>query len=124
MRKPLVLTAMLFFVIVATALTYSDLGPTGTSAQQPAKADNPLDKDKPVKVQGCVSAANGMFSLTDGSGTVYRLAGDASKFPEHNGHKVEITGTITPPTSGQADSQPTLTVASIELVASSCTASQ
>ncbi len=121
MKRPLVLSAMLCFVICATALTYIDTGSTQsptTSTQQPGKADKPA-----TKVQGCVSAGNGAFNLTDGSGTIYRLAGDASKFPEHNGHKVEVTGTIAPPTSGQADSQPTLTVSAIELIASSCTAS-
>ncbi|HJX83263.1 MAG TPA: hypothetical protein VJ723_02835 [Candidatus Angelobacter sp.] len=117
MHKPFLLSAMFCFVICATALTYTDISSTQlpkTSTQEPGK------NDKPAKVQGCVSAANGAFSLTDGSGTIYKLAGDASKFPEHNGHKVEVTGTIAPATSGQAESQPTLTVASIQLIAPSC----
>jgi hypothetical protein len=117
MHKPFLLSAMFCFVICATALTYTDTPqPPKTSTQQPGK------NDKQAKILGCVSASNGAFSLTDGSGTIYKLAGDVSKFPEHNGHKVEVTGTIAPPTSGQADSQPTLTVAAIELIAPSCNA--
>jgi hypothetical protein len=123
MKSPLVLSGMLCFVICATALTYVDAGSTQspkTSTQQSGKSDKPADKQ--AKVQGCVSASNGAFYLTDGSGTIYKLAGDASKFPEHNGHKVEVTGTIAPPTSDQANAQPILTVSAIELIAPSCNA--
>ena len=121
MKSPFLLSGMLCFVVCATALTYVDAGSTQspkTATQQPGKSDKPADKQ--AKVQGCVSASNGAFNLTDGSGTIYKLAGDTSKFPEHNGHKVEVTGTIAPATSDQADSQPTLTVAAIELIAPSC----
>ena len=116
MRTPFVLPAMLCFVICATALTYTDMGATQTSPPA-AKAE------KAVKVQGCVSATNGNYNLTDTSGTIYRLAGDASKFNEHNAHEVEVTGTVAPSTSDQAGSQPTLTVSSIEPIAPSCNAS-
>jgi hypothetical protein len=105
---------MLCFVICAAALTYTDTGSTQTSPPQ----------GRAAKVLGCVSASNGNYNLTDGSGTIYRLAGDASKFNEHNAHKVEVTGTVTPSTSDQAGSQPTLTVASIQPIAPNCNASQ
>lgn len=114
---------MLCFVIFATAVTYTDAGSSRASVQQAAKPDKqPADKSAPSKVQGCVSAANGNFNLTDSSGTIYRMAGDTSKLVEFNGHKVEATGTITPPTSGQPNSQPILAVAAVQDVASNCNA--
>ena len=109
---------MLLFVICATFITFMSADSHQPSPQQPAKGD------KQAKVQGCVSEANAIFNLTDSSGTIYRLAGDASKFTEHNGHRVEVTGAITPSTSSQTDSQPTITVSSVQHIASTCNASQ
>jgi hypothetical protein len=126
MRNPFLLPAMLCFVIFATAVTYTDAGSSRASVQQSGKADKPAPAGKPVdqqgqsKVQGCLSVANGNFNLTDGSGTIYRMTGDTSKLAEYNGHQIEATGAVTPPTSGQPDSQPTLTIASVQDVASTC----
>ncbi len=122
MRNPFLLPAMLCFVIFATAVTYTDAGSSRASIQQSAKPDKPAQKpaDPQANVRGCVSVANGNFNLTDGSGTVYHMAGDTSKFTEFNGHMVEVTGAVAPPTSGQPDSQPTVTVASVQDVASTC----
>ena len=121
MRNPFLLPAMLCFVIFATAVTYTDAGSGRASVQQPSKARNSTQKSADqAKVQGCVSVVNGNFNLTDGSGTTYRMAGDTSKFTEFNGHKVEVTGAVTPPTSGQPDSQPTVAVASVQDIASTC----
>jgi hypothetical protein len=116
MRNPVVITALLYCLIGGAALADSH-----TERSQPPQTGK---ADKPAIVMGCVSAGNGSFKLTDGSGTNYQLAGDETKFTEHIGHRVEITGTITPSSSGQSGSQSTLTVASIKQIASTCNSSQ
>jgi hypothetical protein len=115
MKKTFVLSALLCCVLGGAAL-----GDSHTAPSQPPQTGK---ADKPAIVMGCVSAGNGSFKLTDGSGTNYQLAGDETKFTEHIGHRVEITGTITPSSSGQSGSQSTLTVASIKQIASTCNSS-
>jgi hypothetical protein len=45
-----------------------------------------------TSVQGCLSGSDGNYTLTDKSGTSYRLTGDTAKLSEHIGHEVKITG--------------------------------
>jgi hypothetical protein len=51
----------------------------------------------------------------------YPLGADTSKLSPHTGHRVEITGTFQPNTSGSA---PTLKVGALRMIAASCGASQ
>jgi Protein of unknown function (DUF5818) len=79
-------------------------------------------------VQGCLQGSNGTYTLTDKSGTTYQLAGDTSKFSEHVGHEVKITGTTASAdaTSSSMGSQaggaqqPTLTVQSMKHISKTC----
>ena len=44
-------------------------------------------------VEGCLSGSDGNYTLTDQTGTSYKLTGDTAKLSEHIGHEVKITGT-------------------------------
>ena len=56
----------------------SSMSETGTSANS---------------VEGCLSGSDGNYTLTDQTGTSYKLTGDTAKLSEHIGHEVKITGT-------------------------------
>jgi hypothetical protein len=56
----------------------SSMSETGTSANS---------------VEGCLSGSDGNYTLTDQTGTSYKLTGDTAKLSEHIGHEVKIAGT-------------------------------
>jgi hypothetical protein len=86
-----------------------------------------------TSVQGCLSGSDGNFTITDQSGTTYRLTGDTSKLTEHVGHEVKITGTTSADsaasgasgaagsTAGSAGASQELQVSSVKHIAKSCT---
>jgi hypothetical protein len=80
-------------------------------------------------VQGCLSMDDGMYTLSDPTGTAYRLTGDTSKLQAHVGHTIQVTGTVYDPNlakmqggamSAPADSHATLNVNSFKHIAASC----
>jgi Protein of unknown function (DUF5818) len=78
-------------------------------------------------VQGCLSGANGSYTLTDKNGMSYSLTGDTAKLSEHVGHEVKITGTASSgaaaPSSSQTGSsgtQQTLQVSSVKHISKTC----
>lgn len=46
-----------------------------------------------TSVEGCLSGANGSYTLTDNQGKTYQLTGDSAKLSKHVGHEVKVTGT-------------------------------
>jgi hypothetical protein len=50
-------------------------------------------------VSGCLSEANGQFTLTDQSGTSYDLTGKTAQLKSHVGHTIRVTGKVA--SSGQ-----------------------
>ncbi len=69
-------------------------------------------------IQGCLSAANGSFTLTqDGTNTMYTLIGMENQLKKHVGHEVAISGEITGGTgnagsvSAQGQTQPSTSAA-------------
>lgn len=75
-----------------------------------------------MSVHGCLSSAQGAFTLNeDGSGSIYKLAGQTEKLQAHIGHDVEVTGQ--PTTSGQAgDAGKSLNVEAVKMVSDHCNA--
>ena len=72
----------------------SDQNPTGStqSAQQPEKSQT-ATKDKSAQtVEGCLSGAANVFTLTDAKGKTYELMGDTSMLNDNVGHKVRLWG--------------------------------
>ena len=72
----------------------SDQNPTGStqSAQQPEKSQT-ATKDKSAQtVEGCLSGAANVFTLTDAEGKTYELTGDTSALNDNVGHTVRLRG--------------------------------
>lgn len=44
-------------------------------------------------ITGCLQYSNGHYRLTDNSGKVYQLSGEANQLTHHVGHQVAIAGT-------------------------------
>jgi len=83
-------------------------------------------KSSQTKVEGCLQGSNGNFTLTDSSGTTYRLQGDSSKLAEHVGHEVQITGGASEPSAAStgagasAVASQTLDVKSVRHISKTC----
>jgi hypothetical protein len=122
-----------------------------TQAPDPQGAAKSASKADSIVVEGCIqrgaagSAATGTtgtsgaspsaFMLTSAMkpagatastpiASSYRLDAVDSKLSPHVGHKVEISGTLQPPTSSSASSataSPTLKVDNVKMLAASCT---
>ena len=79
-------------------------------------------------VEGCLGGSDGNYTLTDQSGTSYRLTGDTAKLSEHIGHQVKVSGTKSSATAtGSSDtmgqtggSQQAIQVTSVKHVAKTC----
>ena len=78
-------------------------------------------------VEGCLSGANGKYTLTDKQGQSYDLTGDTSKLADHVGHEVKITGTAGEGSASSgsqmgntASGGMTLEVSSVKHVAKTC----
>ncbi len=79
-------------------------------------------------VQGCLQGSEGNYTLMADNGTTYQLQGDTSKFGEHVGHEVRITGSTMASSAGTPTStqtagtqqQPTLTVQELKHISKSC----
>jgi hypothetical protein len=97
----------------ATASTQSGMTPTSAGGDS---------------VQGCLSGADGSYTLTDQTGVSYRLTGDTAKLSEHIGHEVKISGTKSTATAtGASDTmgqtggaQQAIQVSSVKHVAKTC----
>jgi hypothetical protein len=116
-----------------TMLAIAGLCSTGAAfaAQTPAPATSPAPakakKEKPMKAApmaytGCVATGTkpNTFELKDATAAgstdkaTYDLKG--GKFKAHVGHKVEVTGTVTKPATGDS----VLAVKSTKMVAATC----
>jgi hypothetical protein len=132
--------------LTATATLAAQQPPPPASAQQPPPpASAPSSSDK-VVVTGCIqrgiqspvgtsgtapaAADASKFILTkaspvsDATATpkTFRLDAEDSQLTAHVGHKVEITGTLdAKPAPGDAAAPAKLKVASVKMVAASCT---
>ncbi len=134
--------------LTATATIAAQQPPAPPSAQQPpAPASAPSSSDK-VVVTGCIqrgiqspvgtTGAAGAAAAADASKFIltkaspasdatatpktYRLDADDSQLTAHVGHKVEVTGSIdAKPAAGDAAAPSKLKVASVKMIAASCT---
>ena len=103
--------------------------PAPTTSPAPAKTTTAAKKEKPMAMKaapaaytGCVAAGAkpNTFVLNDATAAgstdkaTYNLKG--GKFKGHVSHKVEVTGTVTKPATGDS----VLAVKSMKMVAASC----
>lgn len=131
--------------LTATATVAAQQPPPPAGAQQPPAASAPNSSDK-VVITGCIqrgiqspvgttgapgaaAADAAKFILTKASPVsnatatpkTFRLDAEDSQLTAHVGHKVEITGTLdAKPAPGDAAAPAKLKVASVKMVAASC----
>jgi hypothetical protein len=77
-------------------------------------------------VTGCLSQANGQYTLTSSKGMTYQLTGDSSVLANHVGHEIKVTGTesgagASANASGQTSANgPTIEVSSVKHISKTC----
>jgi len=116
--KKLLITTMLF------------LSCTWAIAQQRNDPSSQEGEKKVSTVQGCLSKSGSDYTLTDKSGTIYRLVGATSNLNDHVGHEVQVKGVKTAPTavseaasSNSGSPQYKLNVTDMKHISSTCSSS-
>lgn len=125
-------------ITVTGCVERAEQSPTGTSGTTGAASSMGMGEPKFVltNVEPSASGTAGTSgtSETPSIASKYRLDADDAKLEDHVGHKVEITGTVTPPPSAGESSEappssssnaasakaPKLKVDSVKMIASSC----
>ena len=90
MRYLQLLAVLLLAMVWGVAQDY----PSQTNSTQSSQA-NPVNAGGEQSVQGCLSGADGNYTLMVKNGTSFKLAGDTAKLAEHIGHEIKVTGTMT-----------------------------
>lgn len=112
----------------------SPRNPGSSTPSQAAQDQGATSAGGETTVQGCLSGANGSYTLNDNSGNTYQLTGDTSKLAEHVGHEIKVTGisaasatsagtsAATPATAEQSAgaSQQTLQISSVKHISKTC----
>jgi Protein of unknown function (DUF5818) len=109
----------------AVAQDSTPAGQNDSTQSTPAQSGASQAMASSQTIEGCLSSANGKYTLTDQQGTSYDLAGDTSKLANHVGHEVKITGTTSSgsdsnATSSGGSSGQTLQVSSMKHVSKTC----
>lgn len=89
MRYLQLLAVLLLAMVWGVAQDY----PSQTNSAQSSQA-NPVNAGGEQSVQGCLSGADGNYTLMVKNGTSFKLAGDTAKLAEHIGHEIKVTGTM------------------------------
>ncbi|MFZ0807531.1 MAG: hypothetical protein WAN03_15155 [Candidatus Sulfotelmatobacter sp.] len=126
--KHLMLLAVLFLGVTwVSAQTTSSQDPASGQSSQMSKTSQSNTASQ-TTVEGCLSSANGSYTLTDSQGKAYQLMGDSAKLSKHVGHEVKITGTES--AAGSASSNPSgmaggsqmsIEVSSLKHISKTCT---
>ena len=97
MRKLYLLTAIL--LLSAAWMVAQDTSQPGSSSSSQTSSDQANSSQSTnapeTTIEGCLSGSSGSYTLTDASGKIYQLQGDASKLSDHVGHEVRIKGSET-----------------------------
>jgi hypothetical protein len=72
----------------------SATGETGQPNGVTSRDNGSLKSNDKVEIEGCLTASNGAYSLTDQSGHVWQLQGDTSKFSSYAGNQVKVRGKL------------------------------
>ena len=89
MRYLQLLAVLLLAMVWGVAQGY----PSQTNSTQASQAI-PVNAGGEQSVQGCLSGADGKYTLMVKNGTSFRLVGDTAKLAEHIGHEIKVTGTM------------------------------
>ena len=138
MKRSLAISLLLLCAVWVQAQAYPSQSPSQSSPSQSSPSSSQATSQgsgaaTQATVQGCLSGSKDNYTLTDSSGTTYKLTGDTSKLSEHIGHKVEITGNSasassgagsssgTPSSAGAASSgEQSLDVSSVKMISETC----
>lgn len=122
----ILLLSSAWMVAQLSSTSLTDQNPTGTgqSAQQPDKSQT-ATKDKSGRVvEGCLSGAANVFTLTVANGKTYELTGDTHMLKENVGHKVRLSGRASTSGGGVTitaqGSQATFDVEKVESLSPTC----
>ena len=114
------------WMVAQVSTSLRDQNPTGSgqSTQQPDKSQT-ATKDKSAKaVEGCLSGAANVFTLTVANGKTYELTGDTHMLNENVGHKVRLWGRASTSGGGVTitaqGSQATFDVEKVESLSPTC----
>ena len=81
--------------------------PEPPAAQQvPPEQTNPVGTSTAITVQGCLSGADGNYSISDPNGATYQLVGSDRLLSSYVGHMVQVTGTTTSSRTSVSTSPP------------------
>ncbi len=117
-------------------LSGSSSGQMGSQSSQPSSQSSSgmSNTAKETHIQGCLSDSAGNYTLTDSSGTTWKLEGDSSDLSKHVGQEVRISGssssagmgssaTGSSASSGAGAAEQTLNVTKVKKVANTCSTS-
>lgn len=122
MRQVLLLSVLFLGVTWVSAQT----SPSQSSSPDASPTAAGQTSSSHTTVQGCLSGADGKYTLTEKSGTAYNLTGDTSKLAEHVGHEIKVTGSTgaasgsSAASTGSAASGQSLDVSSVKMVSKTC----
>jgi len=88
MRHLMLISMLLLGTSWAVAQDSSPSTPSQTGSGQGAAGQQ--------MIKGCLSGSDGSYTLTGSNGQSYHLTGDTAKLSEHVGHKIGVTGTVSP----------------------------
>jgi hypothetical protein len=126
MRHVLLLSVLMLGVTWAAAQTPGQSPSTDSSPSSAGQTAGQASSSH-TTVEGCLSGADGKYTLTDKSGTAYQLTGDTSKLAEHVGHEIKVTGSAgagagSAASAGSAAGGQSLDVSSVKMVSKTCKA--
>jgi hypothetical protein len=122
MRHVLLLSVLMLGVTWAAAQTPGQSPSTDSSPSSAGQTAGQASSSH-TTVEGCLSGADGKYTLTDKSGAAYQLTGDTSKLAEHVGHEIKVTGSAgagSAASAGGAAGGQSLDVSSVKMVSKTC----
>src|SRR5260221_4600728 len=84
---------LLAVLLLATVWGVAQDYPSQTNSTPTSQA-TPVNAGGEESVQGCLSGADGDYTLMVQNGTSFKLTGDTAKLAEHIGHEIKVTGTL------------------------------
>jgi hypothetical protein len=127
MKKILLLISVL---VLSASWALAQTSSSGSNYGNNSNTNNATQASSANKtsVEGCLSEANGKYTLTDQSGTEYQLTGRTAALKAHVGHTIRVTGEEMMAGTGkpgamsneEAQGKPTFKVSSFRHISSTC----
>jgi len=90
MRRLLLLSVVL--LAASWGMAQDATNQINQSTSQAAQDQSANSRGAETSVEGCLTGANGSYTLSDISGNAYQLTGDTSKLADYVGHEIKVTG--------------------------------